>query len=178
MLFLFPSLIYPWQHMLSWLRWEGGVSCQCHLSRICWVSWLAAGAGTTYDTHSLGVLLIVLQWKCPNKKRKHHEEASRHCAGASVCPGLLWVGAAPQGIWRNEALLYCWGRERSWQVLQTFYPSHHLWGWGGHFQGLVGVTVTLTSDCFSFLIRCARSGCGAESPSPESPGGSQLHASV
>ena len=49
---------------------------------------------------------------------------------------------------------------------------------GGHFQGLVGVTVTLTSDCFSFLIRCARSGCGAESSSPESPEGSQLHASV
>ena len=34
--------------------------------------------------------------------------------------------------------------------------------------------MTLTSDCFSFLIRCARGGCGAKSPSPESPGGSQL----
>ena len=77
------------------------------------------------------------------------------------------------------------GRSRSSQVLQTFYP-HHLWDqrrnrwgrWWRHFQGFVGVTVTLTSDCFSFLISCARGGYGAESPSPESPGGSQLHASV
>ena len=50
------------------------------------------------------------------------------------------------------------------------------WG-GGHFQGLVGVTVTLTCDCFSFLIRCVTGGCEAESPSPESPGGSQLYTS-
>ena len=45
---------------------------------------------------------------------------------AQVCCEL---GLPHRGIWRNEQLLFCWRRERSWQVLQTVYP-YHLWGWG------------------------------------------------
>ena len=37
------------------------------------------------------------------------------------------LGLTHWGIWRIDQLLYFKGRERSWQVLQTFYPSHHLW---------------------------------------------------
>ena len=51
---------------------------------------------------------------------------------AQVCCEL---GLPHRGIWRNEQLLFCWRRERSWQVLQTFYP-YHLWGWGCTFRVL------------------------------------------
>ena len=172
---------YPLQPVFSSAETKGwGFQTECQLSRVSWLSWLVAGAepsGQVMTLTNQGLLCIL--WIFSSNKAKSHEKASGHCAGAFVCPGLLWVGAAPQGTWRNEeALLYCWGMERSWQVLQTFYPSHHLCRWGGHFHGLVGVTVTVTSDCFSFLNRCARGGCGAESPRSESPRGSQLHASV
>ena len=38
-------------------------------------------------------LLGILRWNFPSSKAKCHEEASGLCAEASVCPGLLWVGA-------------------------------------------------------------------------------------
>ena len=84
-------------------------------------------------------LLCILGWNFPSNKAKCHEEASGHCAGASVFPGLLWVGAAGRvsGTGESEGLSSCsvvGGRSRSAQVLQTFYP-YHSWG---HFQGFVG----------------------------------------
>ena len=41
--------------------------------------------------------LLCILWIFSSNKAKSHEKASGHCAGAFVCPGLLWVGAASQG---------------------------------------------------------------------------------
>ena len=90
--------------------------------------------------------LLCILWIFSNNKAKSHEKASGYCAGAFVCPGFLWVGAAPQGNLKEWAApLFCWRRERSWQVLQTFYP----YGAGGVLSGFCRSSVTLTCDCFS-----------------------------
>ena len=56
-------------------------------------------------------LLCILGWKFPSNKAKCHEEASGHCAGASVCPGLLWIGAAPQGNLKDWVAVVLWEGE-------------------------------------------------------------------
>ena len=131
-------------------------------------------------TQHLWVSLCILRWKFLSSKSRHHEEASGHCAGAFVCPGLLWVGAALQGNLKKwaAAVLLREGVERvdksctlpillnidgSWR--DTFRVFSEL-------QWASPVTVCL------FLIRCERGGCGAESPSPDSSGGSQLYTVV
>ena len=120
---------------------------ECQLSRVCWLSWLVAGTEPSRQIMTLTTQgLLCILWIFSNNKAKSHEKASGYCAGAFVCPGFLWVGAAPQGNLKEWAApLFCWRRERSWQVLQTFYP----YGAGGVLSGFCRSSVTLTCDCFS-----------------------------
>ena len=92
---------------------------------------------------------------------------------AQVCCEL---GLPHRGIWRNEQLLFCWRRKRSWQVLLTSPLS--FMGLGVYFQGFAGALRPSPVTVSLLFIRCARDGCGAESPSPESPGGSQPYSAV
>ena len=175
----FPSTLTPLNLFLVQLRPEGGASChrvsakQGLLAEL--IGCRSWNIQTSHDTHHPGLLCIL--WMFSSNKAKHHEKASGHCTGAFVCPGLLWVGAAPQGNlkeWAASLLL----KEEEELTSPADFPSLSFMGLGMYFPGFAG-SLWPSPVTVSFLfIRCARGGCGAESSSPESPGGSQLYAVV
>ena len=107
MTFLFLTLLTPLQSILNWLRWEGGAFCQkvrAWAGFVGWADWLQEQEHFHKDLwHSPSQGLLKCLTVEMSKKRKHHEEASRHCAGAFVCLGLLWAGATPEGHLKDWA---------------------------------------------------------------------------
>ena len=79
--------------------------------------------------------LLCILWIFSSNKAKSHEKASGHCTGAFLCPGLLWVGAAPQGKLKEWAafLLLKEGEELT---SPADFLSYHLWGCGCTFRVL------------------------------------------
>uniref|UniRef100_A0A4W2EQ92 Immunoglobulin V-set domain-containing protein n=1 Tax=Bos indicus x Bos taurus TaxID=30522 RepID=A0A4W2EQ92_BOBOX len=71
----------------------------------------------------------------PNKKRKHHEKASRHCAGASVCPGVRGVDVeqSPPALSVREGASY------TLQCNFSTFPQSVNW----HFQNPEGRIIHL-----------------------------------